>query len=177
MAFVSCKQVVAAACDKSLRKATTITIGRESRALRAGRGWCLAAWCWGGLWCPTCLPACAMRSASLHGCKTVGAATAGLVLWGREWGKESRKPGWLARLHPPSSMVLLPRQSGGHAVTSLGKGKQEKVSRESVWWGISFPLGGEVRLQWEAQPTEGAVQLGVQVHCDPVQCHFCTYGI
>lgn len=29
-----------------------------------------------------------------------------------------------------------------------------------MWWGIiSFPLGGEVRLQWEAQPREGAVQL------------------
>lgn len=56
----------------------------------------------------------------------------------------------------------------------IGKGE---AGREEVWWGISFPLGDEVRLQGEAQPREGAVQLGVQVHRDPAQCHFYTYGI
>lgn len=139
MAFVSCKQVVAAACDKSLRRAKIITIGRESRSrrrccLQGGGGVSLPA---GGVVVSHMSPSLC-HEVSLHGWKTVGAATAGLVLWGREWGKERWKPGCLAGLHPPgsagsaNSTILLPRQSGGLPSLHCKRGSRRKsaVTRE-----------------------------------------------
>lgn len=102
MAFVSCKQIVAAACDKSLRKAKIITIGNLEPGVAAcmrGRGG-VSLPVGGGVLVVSHMSPSLCHEVSVHGCKTVGAATAGLVLWGREWGKESWKLGQLARLHP-----------------------------------------------------------------------------
>lgn len=140
----------------------------------------------GGLWYPTCLPACAMRSAytavkplelqQLASCYGGGNGARSAGSWAGLRG--CTLPAALALLTAPARCPRAERGACERCAAKREAGESpQQAGRESVWWGISFPRGGEVRLQWEAQPTEGAVQLGVQVHRDPAQCRFYTYGI